>query len=306
MAQAVSLDRLDGATRDEVRQRPRARRPIHKRKAHWGWNVLAIVVGLLFLVPFIWLVVTALTNNGTLGLSLSGGLTAGNFTSLFSSGGAAEAIGEGVGGALLNSLYLSGGTMVVTTIVAVLTAYPLSRFRIPGSNILVLAIVFVTGLPIVAVVIPTYDIFVSLNFINSLLWTVLFLSATSLPFAVWIAKNFIDSVPIELEEAAATDGAGTFKTLRHITAPLSIPGLLVIALFTFIQSWSNFFVPFVLLQAPKLPASVTIYQFFGEHTINYSGLCAFALIFTAVPVALYILLSRRSGGTSLFAGAVKG
>jgi multiple sugar transport system permease protein len=284
MAQAVTLDRLDGATRDEVRQRPRARQPIHKRKAHWGWNVLAIVVGLLFLVPFIWLVVTALTNNGTLGLSLSGGLTAGNFTSLFS----------------------SGGTMVVTTIVAVLTAYPLSRFRIPGSNILVLAIVFVTGLPIVAVVIPTYDIFVSLNFINSLLWTVLFLSATSLPFAVWIAKNFIDSVPIELEEAAATDGAGTLRTLRYITAPLSIPGLMVVALFTFIQTWSNFFVPFVLLQAPKLPASVTIYQFFGEHTINYSGLCAFALIFTAVPVALYMLISRRSGGSSLFAGAVKG
>ena len=303
MAQTVTLERIDPA---EVRATPRQRRAIPKRRAHWGWNLLAVVVGILFLVPFIWLVITALTHNGTLSVSLSGGLTTSNFTSLFSSNSASEAIGEGVGGALLNSLYLSGGTMVVTTVVAVLTAYPLSRFNIPGSNILVLAIVFVTGLPIVAVVIPTYDIFVSMNFINSLLWTVLFLAATSLPFAVWIAKNFIDSVPIELEEAAATDGAGTFRTLRHITAPLSIPGLLVIALFTFIQSWSNFFVPFVLLQTPKLPASVTIYQFFGEHTINYSGLCAFALIFTAVPVILYILLSRRTGGTSLFAGAVKG
>jgi multiple sugar transport system permease protein len=55
-----------------------------------------------------------------------------------------------------------------------------------------------------------------------------------------------------------------------------------------------------------LPASVTIYQFFGEHTINYSGLCAFAIIFTAVPVLLYVLLSRRTGGMSMFAGAVKG
>ncbi|HTT91102.1 MAG TPA: carbohydrate ABC transporter permease [Acidimicrobiales bacterium] len=306
MAQTLSLDRSDTTVRQEAGARQRRRGPATSRKAPWGWNLLAIVVGILFLVPFVWLVLTAFTNNGTLGVSLSGGLTASNFSSLFASNSASEAIGEGVGGALMNSLYLSGGTMVVTTVVAVLTAYPLSRFRIPGSNILVLAIVFVTGLPIVAVVIPTYDIFVSLNFINSLLWTVLFMAATSLPFAVWIAKNFIDNVPIELEEAAATDGAGTFRTLRHITAPLSIPGLLVIALFTFIQSWSNFFVPFVLLQTPKLPASVTIYQFFGEHTINYSGLCAFALIFTAVPVALYVLLSRRTGGTSLFTGAVKG
>jgi multiple sugar transport system permease protein len=306
MAQAVTLDRAERAAREEVAPRPRRRRVANKRKAHWGWNLLALVVGILFLVPFVWLVVTALTNNGTLSLSLAGGLTTSNFTSLFSPNSGSEAIGEGVGGALLNSVYLSAGTMVITTVVAVLTAYPLSRFRIPGKNVLVYAIVFVTGLPIVAIVIPTYDIFVSANFINSLPWTILFLTATSLPFAVWIAKNFIDNVPIELEEAAATDGAGTFKTLRHITAPLSIPGLLVIALFTFIQSWSNFFVPFVLLQTPKLPASVTIYQFFGEHTINYSGLCAFALIFTAVPVALYILLSRRSGGTSIFTGAVKG
>ena len=212
MAQTVSLGRVDRAGRDKVRVASSPRRTVHKRKAHWGWNLLAIVVGILFLVPFIWLVVTALTHNGTLSLSLSGGLTTSNFTSLFSSTGAAEAIGESVGGALLNSVYLAAGTMVITTIVAVLTAYPLSRFHIPGSNILILAIVFATGLPIVAVVIPTYDIFVSLNFVNSLLWTVLFLAATSLPFAVWIAKNFIDSVPIELEEAAATEGAGTFRS----------------------------------------------------------------------------------------------
>jgi len=304
VAHTVSLERADGAAREKVRAAPGQRRA-YKRRAHWGWNLLAVVVGILFSVPFIWLVVTALTNNGTLSLSLSGGLTASNFTNLLSSSGT-QAVGEGVGAALLNSVYLSAGTMVVTTVVAVLTAYPLSRFHIPGSNILVLAIVFVTGLPIVAVIIPTYDIFVSMNFINSLPWTILFLAATSLPFAVWIAKNFIDSVPIELEEAAATEGAGTLRTVMHITAPLSIPGLLVVALFTFIQSWSNFFIPFVLLQTPKLPASVTIYQFFSVHAINYSGLCAFAVIFTAVPVVLYVLLSRRTGGLSLFAGAVKG
>jgi len=108
------------------------------------------------------------------GSFLQRGLTTGNFSGLFAANSASEAIGEGVGGALLNSLYLSGGTMVITTVIAVLTAYPLSRFNIPGRNVLVYAIVFVTGLPIIAVIIPTYDIFVSLNFVNSLWWTVLF------------------------------------------------------------------------------------------------------------------------------------
>jgi multiple sugar transport system permease protein len=305
MAQTVAI----GGDVARANARLTSRRPAlsaPRRASPRGWNMLALVVGVLFLVPFIWLVITAFTKNGTLAVSFTGGLTGSNFSSLFAANGASEAIGESVGGALLNSLYLSGGTMLITTVVAVLTAYPLSRFNIPGRNVLVYAIVFVTGLPIVAVIIPTYDIFVTLNFINSLWWTVLFMTATSLPFAVWIGKNFIDSVPFELEEAAATDGAGTLRTLLHITAPLSIPGLLVIAIYTFIQSWSNFFVPFVLLQTPKLPASVTIYQFFGEHAINYSGLCAFALIFTAVPVVLYVLLSKRTGGLSMFSGAVKG
>ena len=301
MAQTIAIS---GDTR--ARPAPAAARRSTRRASPRGWNILALAVGVLFLVPFIWLVVTAFTKNGTLAVSFSGGLTTGNFSGLFAANSASEAIGEGVGGALLNSLYLSGGTMVITTVIAVLTAYPLSRFNIPGRNVLVYAIVFVTGLPIIAVIIPTYDIFVSLNFVNSLWWTVLFLTATSLPFAVWIGKNFIDSVPLELEEAASTDGAGTWRTLRHITAPLCVPGLLVIAIYTFIQSWSNFFVPFILLQTPKLPASVTIYQFFGEHTINYSGLCAFALIFSAVPVVLYVLLSKRTGGVSMFSGAVKG
>jgi multiple sugar transport system permease protein len=304
MAQTIAISGDTGVTR--ARRAPAAARRSTRRASPRGWNILALAVGVLFLVPFIWLIITAFTKNGTLAVSFSGGLTTGNFSGLFAANSASEAIGEGVGGALLNSLYLSGGTMVITTVIAVLTAYPLSRFNIPGRNVLVYAIVFVTGLPIIAVIIPTYDIFVSLNFVNSLWWTVLFLTATSLPFAVWIGKNFIDSVPLELEEAASTDGAGTWRTLRHITAPLCIPGLLVIAIYTFIQSWSNFFVPFILLQTPKLPASVTIYQFFGEHTINYSGLCAFALIFTAVPVVLYVLLSKRTGGVSMFSGAVKG
>jgi multiple sugar transport system permease protein len=162
--------------------------------------------------------------------------------------------------------------MVITTAVALVAAYPLSRFKIPG---------------------------------NSVPWTTLFLTATSLPFAVWIGTNFIDSVPIDLEEAASTEGAGIFQTLRYITLPLVTPGAVVIAFYTFIQAWSNFFVPFILLTTPKSPAGVTIYQYFGQYTTNYSGLAAFSLVFAAVPVIFYVVLSKRGGGASIFSGAVK-
>lgn len=277
-------------------------------KGRWsrvGWNAFAALVGLLFLVPFVWLVVTAFVNNGGLDISFNHGFTVANFAQLLSSAQAAT-VGESAAQALLNSLYLCGGTTILTTLIAILTGYPLSRFHIPGRGFIVYAVVFVTGLPIIAIVIPTYDIFVTLGFVNSLFWTIMFLTATSLPFGIWIAKNFIDAVPFELEEAAATEGAGVFHIMRYITGPLIVPGALVIAIYTFIQSWSNFFVPFILLQTPQLPAAVTIYQYFGQHSVSYSGLAAFAIVFTAVPLILYILLSRRTGGVSMFSGAIRG
>lgn len=270
------------------------------------WNLVAVLVAVLFLIPFIWLIITPFEKYGGLNLTTGGGFTLRNFTGLFGNTTASQSLGEGTGRALVNSFYLSGGTMVLTTAVALIAGYPLSRFRIPGRNAIVYGIVFVTGLPILAIVIPTYDIFVTYNLVNSMLWTILFLTATSLPFAIWMAKNFIDAVPAELEESASTEGAGVFKTLRYITVPLSTPGVVVIAFYTFIQGWGNFFVPFILLQSPKLPAAVTAYQFFGEHTTNYSGLAAFSIIFTLVPVILYVAVSKWNGGESIFAGAIRG
>ncbi len=296
MAHAIDLDDHQ-ASRSSPRRSARGRAP---------WNLVALAVGVLFFIPFIWLILTAFERYGGLDLTAGGGLTFTNFTNLFRSTAQSQAVGEGTGQALLNSVYLSAGTMVITTAVALLAAYPLSRFRIPGKNVIIIGIVFVTGLPIIAVVIPTYDIFVTYNLVDSVPWTILFLTATSLPFAVWIGKNFIDSVPVDLEEAAATEGAGIFQTLRYVTLPLVAPGAVVIAFYTFIQAWSNFFVPFILLTAPKSPAGVTIYQYFGQYTTNYSGLAAFSLVFAAVPVIFYIFLSRRGGGSSIFSGAVKG
>jgi multiple sugar transport system permease protein len=296
-----------GAAVDRRRQGrfPAARRALHGRE-RLAWQSLAILVGILFLVPFVWLVLTAFVRYGGLDLSTTGGFTTSNFSDLFKNNATAQAVGENVGQALVYSFYLSAGTMIITTAIALFTAYPLSRFNIRGKNAVVYGIVFITGLPIVAIVIPTYDIFLRYNLVDSPLWTILFMTATSLPFAVWIGKNFIDSVPFELEEAAATEGAGTLRTLRYVTMPLVTPGALVIAIYTFIQSWSNFFVPFIFLDTPKLPAAVTIYQFFGQYTVNYGGLAAFSIIFTAVPVVLYVVLSKWSGGNSLFSGAVKG
>ena len=81
--------------------------------------------------------------------------------------------------------------------------------------------------------------------------TTLFLAASPLPFAIWLMKNFMDGVPIALEEAAWTDGASALQTLRRIVLPLMGPGVVVVTIYTFIRMWGNFFVPFMLLLDPN-------------------------------------------------------
>jgi multiple sugar transport system permease protein len=207
-----------------------------------------------------------------------------------------------------NSLVLSVGTAAVTVVAALLAAYPLSRYQARFNKPFMYGVLFGTCLPITAIMVPVYSLFVQLNLLDSLPGTILFMSASSLPIAIFMAKNFMDSVPISLEEAAWMDGASAMRALRSIVIPLMRPGIAVIAIYVFFQAWGNFFVPFVLLLSPsKQPAAISIYSFFGQYgAIAYGQLAAFSLIYAVPVIALYVLVSRGIGGSFALAGAVKG
>ena len=138
-----------------------------------------------------------------------------------------------------------------------------------------------TSLPITAVMVPVYKMFLTIGLYDKTMGLILFLTATSMPYGIWLMKNFMDNVPIELEEAAWVDGASILGSIRKIIAPLMFPGICVVFIFTFSGSWGNFFIPYILLQSlDKLPASVTLYQFFGQHgMIIYGQLAASAAVY---------------------------
>jgi multiple sugar transport system permease protein len=261
-------------------------------------SIAMSLIGVVFLVPFVWLVVVAFQAHGSLQLSGGGGFTLSHFATVLHGGSFLSAFG--------NSLYLAVGTTVCTSVIAVLAAYPLSRFGSRAQEYFVYVLVFLTGLPIIAIMIPTYDFFVTLNFINSKFWTVWFMTATALPFATWIARSFIDAVPRELEEAAWMDGMSRLGSLRRIVVPMIVPGLCVVAVYTFVNAWSDFFVPYILLQGSNNPASVTMYSFFGQYDVNYSDVAAFALMYSLPPVVLYLIVTRWVGQGFALRGALKG
>ena len=118
----------------------------------------------------------------------------------------------------------------------------------------------------------------------------------------------MDAVPQELEEAAWVDGATTMKSITGVVLPLMFPGICTVFIYTFSKSWGNFFVPYILLSsASKMPASVKLYQFFGQYgLIDYGPLAAYSIIYTLPSILLYILSQNyMSKGFSL-SGAAKG
>ncbi len=269
-------------------------RPIARRLP----SAVMSLIGIIFLVPFVWLVVVAFQAHGSLQIRGGGGFTLSHFATVLH--------GSSFVTAFSNSLYLATGTMIFTTVICVLAAYPLSRFGSRAQEYFVYLLVFLTGLPIIAIMIPTYDFFVTMNFINSKFWTVWFMTATALPFATWIARSFIDAVPCELEEAGWMDGMNRLGSLRRIVVPMIVPGLSVIAVYTFVNAWSDFFVPYILLQGSNSPASVTMYSFFGQYDVNYSDVAAFAILYSLPPVVLYLVVTRWVGRGFAVHGALKG
>ncbi|MEW2440021.1 carbohydrate ABC transporter permease [Streptomyces caniferus] len=286
---------------------PLPRRPAAGRRtpSRGTRHRLAADAGLLaaaaaFAMPLVWLVLSSLDTEATLRVRLPKSPSLDNFSAVLTD--------EITFTPMLNSLLICGGATLLTVVCAALAAYPLSRHRSRFTRPYLLTILFATCLPVTAVMVPVYALFVRVDLIDTRYGTALFLATAQLPFAIWLMKNFMDGVPKVLEEAAWTDGASWWQTLLRVILPLMGPGVAVVAVYTFLMMWGNFFVPFMLLLSPEqLPASVSIFTFFGNYgAVAFGELAAFSILYSTPVLVLYILVSRRLGGGFALGGAVKG
>ncbi|KOV60742.1 carbohydrate ABC transporter permease [Streptomyces sp. MMG1121] len=274
--------------------------PRNRTSRRLAADVALLAVAVAFALPLAWVVLSAVDPHADLRVRVPDGLTTANFRAVLTP--------DITYTPLLNSLVLCGCATALTVACAALAAYPLSRFRSRLNRPFLLAILFATSLPITAIMVPVYALFVRVNLIDTLQGTILFFAASQLPFAIWLMKNFMDGVPKELEEAAWTDGASSLQSLLRVVLPLMGPGLAVVTVFSFVMMWGNFFVPFMLLLTPdQMPASVSINDFFGNRgMVAYGQLAAFSVIYSTPVILLYVLVARRLGGGFALGGAVKG
>jgi multiple sugar transport system permease protein len=260
-------------------------------------NTALILLGVAFAIPLLWMLLASFDKNADAAIRLPD-LSLVNYRSILNAARMRP---------FYNSLYLSVAATLITTIVALFAAYALSRRHLPFKNTLMLVILFLSGLPVAMLLVPTYQIFVKIHLINSLFYTSLFIAATSLPFAIWLLKNFVDQVPRELEEAAQIDGAGNVTTMLRVVVPLAMPGIVATGMITFIGAWGAFVIPLVLDSNPAdTPGSVAIYQFMSQNAqVQFGPLSAYSLLFAIPVVAIYLVVSRKMAGAFTFAGGIK-
>ncbi|TQM13580.1 carbohydrate ABC transporter permease [Pseudonocardia kunmingensis] len=270
------------------------------RRAAIASNAGLLLIAAFYCIPLLWVVLASFDPNASLTVAWPAEPSLANYREIMNV--------ETTFRPLWNSVVLCGGATLLTVVCAALGAYPLSRYRSRASRPFLLTIIFATGLPITAIMIPVYAMFVQINLIDSMPGAILFLATSSLPFALFLTKNFFDGVPMDMEESAWTEGASMVRTLWSVVLPLVRPGMAVVTIFTFVGMWGNFFVPFMLLLSPeKLPAAVSLFTFSSQYgQVAYGQLAAFSIFYSAPVVLLYLLLGRRIGAGFTAAGGVKG
>lgn len=201
-------------------------------------------------------------------------------------------------GSLWNSVLLSFFCMVLVVSSAALAAYALSRVRIPGRDALLYLLLLlssvVTG---TAAMVPIFLMIWKIGLLDREFGVVLVLSGGLLPAAIFILKDFMDSVPRSYEESARVFGAGPVRILRDIVVPLARPGLATIAVWTVVNVWGSYLVPFLLLRdQDKQPAAVVVRTFYDEGGGAQLGpISAFSLLYSIPVVLMYLFVNRRYG-----------
>jgi len=204
-----------------------------------------------------------------------------------------------------NSLFVSTMTTICAVVVAVPAAYAFSRFTFPGRTFLFFSVLLRNMFPAVVFLVPLFILMRFLGLVNTHTSLVLTYLTFGLPLAIWLLKGFYDNIPIQLEQAARIDGATRLQAFVRIVMPLSAPGIIATAIYSFIGAWNEYIYAYTLLtRNEQLTLPIGIQRFFSENTTDFPGLMA-ASFMMSVPVVVLFLVLQRYFVRALTEGAVK-
>lgn len=262
-----------------------------------GLAVLRILLAVIVLFPVIWMLLTALKPQAEAiawppsilprtwdWANFGQVLAAGDFARWF-----------------LNSAIVSIATVVGNLVVGIPAAFAFSRMRFPGRNILFLVVLASLMVPGEVLLIPLFVLLSSWHWIDQ--YPALIVPFIANAFVIFLLKQFFETVPRELEEAAIIDGAGPFRVLRHVVVPLALPAIAVSSFFTFIGSWNSYLYPLVVTRSPEMrTATIGLSLFSSEVGTNWPMMMAASALIAAPAIIVFLLIERHIKNTMAMSG----
>ena len=261
--------------------------------------VILIMLAIFFLFPLYWIVTgsfkSAIDINAKVPVWFPMNPTMGNYDKLFANPAFLW---------LFNIVFISAMAMILTCITAALAGYALGKKRFYGRTILFTIIICAMALPKQVIVIPLAQEMKLLH-MSDTLWAVI-LPTVGWPFGVFLMKQFSETIPNEILEAARVDGAGELKTFFSVVFPMIKPGIGALAIFTFVNTWNDYFLQLVMLTSEEkwtLPLAIANMQ--GEMSSDFGLIMAGAAL-ASIPIIVVFIAFQKYFTQGIAMGAVKG
>ena len=207
---------------------------------------------------------------------------------------------------IFNSFFLATSVAVITLIFVIPAAYSYARFKFPAKNTSLYVLLAINMFSGAVLLIPLYKVLRTFGLLNSYQAMIVPGVAFLIPTSIWLLKSYFEKIPIDLEEAAFVDGASRVQILRHIIAPLSTPGLVVVGIYAFIGAYAQQFLFAITFNQKKeyMPIPSGLYEFIGYQSVKWNEMMAASLVGIA-PVLLVFIFLQKYIVEGLTAGAVK-
>jgi multiple sugar transport system permease protein len=284
--------------------RPVVRKPIDWWR--WAGRIFLLFLLIFTAMPMVWMVLTSLkTQFAAMQYPPQWWPTEPTLANYFKLLDPSNSVGEEFLRYFLNSLYVSTATTLIGVVIAIPAAYAFSRFRFPGRTFLFFSVLLRNMFPAVVFLMPLFLLMRWLGLVSTHYSLILTYLTFGLPLSIWLLKGFYDNIPIQLEQAARIDGATRFQAFFLIVMPLSSPGIIATAIFSFIGAWNEYVYAVTFLNnKERLTLPVGIQRYFTEFATDWPGLMA-ATFLMSVPVVVLFLVLQKYFVRALTEGAVK-
>ena len=208
--------------------------------------------------------------------------------------------------ALRNSIVVAFSVALLNIGIGSISAYPFARLKFRGKTTFLVLYLLTRMVPALALILPVYLVLRSINGLNQLWGLMLMYLTFTLPYSVWILKNYFQTIPRDLEDAARVDRCNWLEAMVRVILPVALPGIIAVGIFSFMASWGEFFFAMILTQTPTARTMPVMVAFLTNELSTEYGFMTSAAVLAVIPPLILALIFQRMIISGIGAGAVKG